>query len=153
MNESFGWNCNSCDVCPGSEVVRFTEAFSLFNMRSANAWASCCVFDDLVTLKVSASECLLVFSVVCCGGAGTTKDVTFVSKSLEFAEECTVIGKSGGAFDFESSDVDVDAVAVAGFVILLFMIFSSINALTLTLAVCSGGPELSFFSHFLFSAS
>jgi hypothetical protein len=66
------------------------------------------------------------------------------------AEECTVSGNSGGAVVFWlSSD---DAVGW-GFVMRLLIIFSSMRARTLTLAVCSGGPFASFFSHFLFSAS
>lgn len=39
------------------------------------------------------------------------------------------------------------------FVLRFCIIFSSIKALTLMLAVCSGGPETSFFSHFLASES
>lgn len=38
-------------------------------------------------------------------------------------------------------------------VVLFCMIFSSMSALTLTDAVCKGGPMTSFFSLFLFSAS
>ena len=109
-------------------------------------------------LNASASECLRAFSAVCWGGAGTTKEVIFVSRSLELlAEECTVNGNKGGAVDFcwGSSDDDdaADAADVCGLVMRLLMIFSSMRARTLTLAVCSGGPVASFFSHFLFSAS
>lgn len=116
-------------------------------MRSAKACASWCVVE---LRKVSASECRLVFSVVSCGGAGTTNDDIFVSKSVLF-EECTERGNKGGALLLDSSCCPDDV--GEGFVILLLIIFSSIRARTLTLAVCKGGPPCSFFSDFLFSAS
>lgn len=137
-----------CDVVPGSEVVRFTVALSLFNMISASASASCCVLGVRGTVKVSASECRLAFSATF-GGAGTTNEVILVSKSVELVVEWTVRGNNGGAVvNGDSSVVDV-----CEFVIRFWLIFSSIRALTLTLAVWRGGPFASFLSHFLFSAS
>lgn len=98
-------------------------------MRSARASASCWALEVLGIVKVSASECLRGFSVDGCGGAGTTNDETFCS--LELVGEWEVMGKSGGAADWGESSGVVDV----GFVDLLLIIFSSMRALTLTLAV------------------
>lgn len=145
-------------------MVLLTETLSRFSIRSASVSASCWVVGVRGTVKASASECLLPFSLTCCGGAGTTKEDTLDSVSVvEVAEECTVKGNRGGAdvlccvgVVFESSEdvVDVDVVVNCGLDMLrLFIIFSSIKARTLILAVCRGGPVVSFFSHFLLSAS
>lgn len=54
-----------------------------------------------------------------------------MSKSDGLEEECTVSGNNGGADDFEASSVG----PVGVFVMRLLIIFSSMSALTLTLAV------------------